>query len=197
MDHTIWDTDLIVTADQLKKMMGKPHEAVVKKSVSQMEEHVRHFLSLSPLFFLSTSDAEGRCDTSPRGDEAGFVKALDDNRLVYPERPGNRRVDSLLNMLENPQVGMLFVIPGMQEVLRINGRAALTTNVALIEQLEWSGKRPELAVVVEIQECFVHCPRALKQSDIWNTETWPNSEDMPSIKEMFNAHLKMNGYLLK
>lgn len=197
MNHTIWNTDLIVNADQLKELIGTPHEAVVKKSVSQMEDHVRHFLSLSPLFFLSTSDASGRCDTSPRGDETGFVKPLDDHRLVYPERPGNRRTDSLLNMLANPQIGMLFMIPGMQEVLRINGRAVLTTNAELIDQLGWNGKTPELAVVVEVQECFIHCPRALKQAGIWDAETWPEAEIMPSAKDMFNAHLQMNGYNLK
>lgn len=197
MNQTLWKTDLIVSADQLQALVGEPHEAVVKKSVSQMEEHVRHFLSLSPLFFLSSSNAAGRCDTSPRGDDAGFVKPLDDFRLVYPERPGNRRIDSLLNLLENPQVGMLFVIPGMQEVLRINGRAALTTNAELIEQMDWSGKTPALAVVVEVQECFIHCPRALKQSGVWDTEKWPKPEELPSTSDMFKAHLRMNGYEAK
>jgi PPOX class probable FMN-dependent enzyme len=197
VNSTSWDTDLIVNADQLRELVGTPHEAVVKKSVSQLEEHVRHFLSLSPLFFLSTSDASGRCDSSPRGDDAGFVKPLDDFRLIYPERPGNRRIDSLLNMLENPQVGMLFIIPGMQEVLRINGRASLTTNAELLEQMNWSGKTPALAVIVEVQECFIHCPRALKQASVWDKEQWPVAEDMPSVSEMFKAHLRMNGYETK
>ncbi|OMF35916.1 phosphohydrolase [Paenibacillus sp. FSL H8-0548] len=194
MNSTSWNTDLIISADQLRDLVGTPHEAVVKKNVSQMEEHVRHYLTLSPLFFLSTSDASGRCDSSPRGDDAGFVKPLDDFRLIYPERPGNRRIDSLLNMLENPQVGMLFVIPGMQEVLRINGRASLTTNAELIEQMNWSGKAPALAVIVEVQECFVHCPRALKQARVWDKEQWPEAEAMPSVSEMFKAHLRINGY---
>ncbi|WP_419872114.1 MSMEG_1061 family FMN-dependent PPOX-type flavoprotein [Candidatus Pristimantibacillus sp. PTI5] len=197
MVQASWNNDLIVTADQLKEIVGTPHEAVVKKSVSRMEDHIRHFLSLSPLFFLSTSDAAGRCDTSPRGDEAGFVKALNDHRLIYPERPGNRRIDSLLNMLENPQIGMVFLIPGMQEVLRINGRASITRNAELIDKMEWSGKTADLAVVVEVQECFIHCPRALKQSGIWDAQTWPAADDMPSTKEMFKAHLQMNGYDLK
>ncbi|CAM4185967.1 hypothetical protein FHS16_000122 [Paenibacillus endophyticus] len=190
------ETELIMTADQLKEIVGTPHEAVVQKSVSRMEEHIRHFLSLSPLFFLSSSDASGRCDTSPRGDEAGFVKSLDDYRLIYPERSGNRRIDSLLNIIQNPQVGMLFVIPGMQEVLRINGRASITKDAELIESMGWTGKAPELAVMVEVQECFIHCPRALKHSGIWSADSWPVAEDMPSTKEMFKAHLLMNGYEL-
>lgn len=197
MNHTLWNTDLIESAEQLRGLIGTPHEAVVKKTVNRMERHIRHFLSQSPLFFLSSSDVSGRCDTSPRGDEAGFVKVLDDFRLIYPERPGNRRIDSLLNVLENPQVGMLFLIPGMEEVLRINGRATLTRNSELIEQMEWSGKPPALAVIVEVQECFIHCPRALGQARVWDTATWPEAEELPSTMEMFKAHLLMNGYDLK
>ncbi|WP_138752477.1 MSMEG_1061 family FMN-dependent PPOX-type flavoprotein [Paenibacillus sinopodophylli] len=194
--QAIKDSELIVSAEQLKEIVGTPHEAVVKKSVSRMEDHIRHFLSLSPLFYLSSSDASGRCDSSPRGDEPGFVKTLDDYRLVYPERSGNRRIDSLLNIIQNPQIGMLFIIPGMQEVLRLNGRASITKDVELIEGMGWSGKAPELAVIVEVEECFIHCPRALKQSGIWSADTWPEAEGLPSTKEMFKAHLQMNGYEL-
>lgn len=197
MTNLLWEQDPVVSAGRLQELFGSPHEAVVQKSVDRIDEHIRHYLSMSPLFFLSSSDGSGRCDTSPRGDEAGFVKPLDDRRIIYPERVGNRRIDSLLNMLQNPQVGMLFIIPGMQEVLRLNGRVSLTENAELIESMGWSGKSPSLAVVVEAQECFIHCPRALKASDIWNSESWPSAEALPSPGEMFKAHLRMNGYEVK
>lgn len=101
--------DLITSADELKSLVGEPHEAVVKKSIAQVESHVIHYVSMSPLFFLSTADASGRCDVSPRGDEPGFVKVLDDHHIIFPERMGNRRVDSLLNIIANPQVGIFQV----------------------------------------------------------------------------------------
>ncbi|MFS0727985.1 MSMEG_1061 family FMN-dependent PPOX-type flavoprotein [Paenibacillus sp. 1P07SE] len=186
----------ITDPEQLRELVGAPHEAVVKKSIAQIDEHIRHFLSRSPLFFVSTTDKLGWCDVSPRGDEPGFVKVLDDRRLIYPERPGNRRVDSLLNLLDNPRLGMLFIIPGMQEVLRINGRAAITQQTELIAAQGFSGKTPQLAVIVEVEECFIHCPRALKTSGVWTYEEWLAKEELPSVSEMFQAHLAINGMKL-
>lgn len=186
--------DAVTSVEELRALVGEPHEAVVKKSINRIDDHVRNYLAMSPLFFLSTSNAEGQCDVSPRGDAPGFVRALDDRRLLYPERPGNKRVDSLLNILSNPHVGMLCIIPGLDEVLRINGRAAITRNRELLEPSARNGTVPPLGVVVEVEECFVHCPRALQQAGIWHTESWPPKEELPSIKEMFLAHIRMNGY---
>lgn len=176
-------------------MVGEPHEHVRNKAISYVDSHVQNFVSMSPLFFLSTSDQEGKSDVSPRGDEAGFVKVLDQFRLVYPERPGNRRIDSLMNILTNPGVGMLFLIPGMNEVLRINGTASITKDAEFIESMNWSGKTIGAAVIVDVEECFIHCPRAFKQAGLWDSETWVQSEDLPSSSEMFRAHLQINGLL--
>ncbi|MFH5185164.1 MSMEG_1061 family FMN-dependent PPOX-type flavoprotein [Paenibacillus sp. TAB 01] len=189
--------DLVTSVEELRELVGTPNEAVVKKSIAQIDEHIRHYLSKSPLFFLSTAGREGRCDVSPRGDAPGSVHILDDQRLVYAERPGNRRIDSLLNILSNPQVGMLFIIPGQEEVLRINGKAWITRNEELLRPLEWKGTPPKLGVIVEVEEAFVHCPRALKQAGIWDLESWPPAEERPSIQEMFKAHLQINGLTLK
>ncbi|MDR7316655.1 MSMEG_1061 family FMN-dependent PPOX-type flavoprotein [Brevibacillus nitrificans] len=189
--------DRITSADELRSLVGVPHETVVKKTIAQVDPHVRQYLSKSPLFFLSTANSEGKGDVSPRGDEPGFVKVLDDHHLIYPERMGNRRVDSMLNILENPQIGMIFVIPGLEEVLRINGTATLTKNAELLDQQEWKGKTLNIGVVVKVEECFIHCPRAFKQAGIWNTASWPEKETVPSILEMFRAHLQINGVQLK
>ena len=186
----------ITDPQQLRTLVGEPNEAVIKKSIDRIDEHVQGFLTKSPLFFLSTTDQRGWCDVSPRGDEPGFVKALDERHLIYPERPGNRRVDSLLNLLDNPRLGMLFVIPGLQEVLRINGRAAITDDQELIAAQAFSGKTPQLAVIVEAEECFIHCPRALKSAKVWAHEDWLSPKEHPSVQEMFRAHLAINGMSL-
>lgn len=186
---------LITDAAELQNMVGEPHEHVRNKAISFVDSHVEHFLSMSPLFFLSSSDREGRSDVSPRGDEAGFVKVLDPHRLVYPERPGNRRIDSLLNILTHPGVGMLFLIPGMNEVLRINGTASITKDEEFINSMGWTGKTIGAAVIVEVNECFIHCPRAFKQAGLWSSETWVDKESLPSSMDMFRAHLQINGLL--
>ncbi|RAJ02880.1 hypothetical protein DET54_10173 [Paenibacillus pabuli] len=186
---------LVTDAEELQTMVGEPSEQVLNKVISFVDTHVQHFLSMSPLFFLSTSDSLSKRDVSPRGDEAGFVKVLDQYRLVYPERPGNRRIDSLLNILSNPGVGMIFLIPGMNEVLRINGRASITKDEKFIASMGWSGKTIGAAVIVDVEECFIHCPRAFKQAGIWSSETWVDKESLPSTSEMFRAHLQINGLL--
>lgn len=186
----------ITSIEELRAFTGVPHEHIVKKTVASIDPHIAYYLSLSSLFFLSTSDHQGRCDVSPRGDEQGFVKVLDDQRLIFPERHGNRRADSLLNILENPKVGMIFLIPGMNEVLRVNGHARITKDSKLLEQMNWTGKTMGLGIIVEVEECFIHCPRALKTGNAWQPEAWVNQEQHPSTKDMFIAHLKMNGIVL-
>ncbi|WP_440111856.1 MSMEG_1061 family FMN-dependent PPOX-type flavoprotein [Paenibacillus sp. QZ-Y1] len=186
---------LITNVEELQSLVGEPNEQVRNKVISFMDSHVQHFLSMSPLFFLSTSDSADKSDVSPRGDEAGFVKVLDQYRLVYPERPGNRRIDSLLNILSNPAIGMIFLIPGMNEVLRINGRASITKDEEFVASLGWTGKTIGAAVIVDVEECFIHCPRAFKQAGLWSSETWVDKEKLPSTSEMFRAHLQINGLL--
>ncbi|WP_275898430.1 MSMEG_1061 family FMN-dependent PPOX-type flavoprotein [Paenibacillus sp. ALJ109b] len=186
---------IITSAEELQSMVGEPHEHVRNKAISFVDSHVQNFVSLSPIFFLSTSDREGKSDASPRGDGPGFVKVLDQHRLVYPERPGNRRIDSLLNILSNPGVGMIFLIPGLNEVLRINGTASITKDEEFIESIGWSGKTIGAAVIVDVEECFIHCPRAFKQAGLWSSETWVDQENLPSTSEMFRAHLQINGLI--
>lgn len=179
--------------EEIRELVGVPHEHIVKKAIPILDEHCRLFISKSPLLFMSTSNAEGKCDVSPRGDEPGSVKVLNENQLVIAERPGNRRADSITNILSNPHVGLVFLIPGLEEVLRINGRAYMIKNKEILSTMGVKGKEPVIGIGVEVEECFVHCPRALKASNIWNPEQWESIEDIPPLKQIFLDHLKING----
>lgn len=187
---------IIQSLDELRLRIGEPHIAVQNKVINRIDDHVRAFIAKSPLFFLSTSNEQGHCDVSPRGDAAGFVRALDDHRLIYPERLGNRRLDSLQNLIANPQVGMVFIIPGVETVLRINGRAWLTKDEELLESMKLNDKLPIAAVGIEVQECFIHCSRALKLSEIWEQKSWLPEQDQPDGMDMFRAHIALNGVVL-
>ncbi|MDR6554451.1 MSMEG_1061 family FMN-dependent PPOX-type flavoprotein [Paenibacillus qinlingensis] len=188
---------IIQSIDEIRADIGEAHPAVQKKVINQVDAHARAFIAKSPLFYLSTSHANGLCDVSPRGDSAGFVRVLDEHRLIYPERLGNRRLDSMQNMLTNPQVGLLFIIPGVDVVLRVNGRAWLTKDEELLSTMQLNGKSPIAAVGVEVQECFIHCSRALKLSKIWDSTTWVPEKEHPDSMEMFRAHLALNGVPLE
>ena len=179
--------------EEIRELVGVPHDHIVKKAIPIIDEHCRLFISKSPLLFLSTSNADGKCDVSPRGDEPGSVKVLNENQLVIAERPGNRRADSITNILSNPHVGLVFLIPGLEEVLRINGRAYMIKNKEILSTMGVKGKEPVIGIGVEVEECFIHCPRALKASNIWNPEQWESIEDIPPLKQIFLDHLKING----
>lgn len=185
--------EAITSLEELRGIIEEPHELVIKKSISFMDDHCKEFISMSPLLFLSTSDGQGKCTASLRGDAPGFVKILNAHQLVIPDRLGNRRLDSIVNILSNPHIGLLFLIPGLEGVLRVNGRGTIIKNKEVLNQMSVKGIAPLLGIGVDVEECFVHCPRALKESKIWVPETWHNKEDLPSIEEMFHSHIKING----
>mgnify|MGYP001244535881 CR=1 FL=1 len=188
---------LVQSLEALRELVGTPHEAVVQKSVAVIDDQAKNYIARSPMMFLSSSNEQGQCDVSPRGDYPGFVYVANAHQLIIPERPGNRRADSLSNIIKNPHVGMVFLIPGMEEVLRVNGQAVLIREHPVLEKLQWQGKAPAIGILVDVEECYVHCPRALKSAGIWNQESWPPKEQLPSSKDIFHAHLKINGYRLE
>ncbi|WP_332630393.1 MSMEG_1061 family FMN-dependent PPOX-type flavoprotein [Halalkalibacter flavus] len=187
----------ITTEEELRNIVGSPHKNVVNKTISIIDEHCKNFIAKSPLLFLATADSKGHCDVSPRGDEPGTVLVLNDHQLVLPDRPGNKRLDSISNILLNPQVGLLFLIPGLEDVLRINGRATIIKNDDILNQMSLKGKKPLLGIGIDVDEAFIHCPRALNQSNIWNHESWEDKETLPTLMEIFHAHLKINGVEVK
>ncbi|MGO4886338.1 MSMEG_1061 family FMN-dependent PPOX-type flavoprotein [Anaerobacillus sp. MEB173] len=183
----------ITTEEELREIVGTPHKLVEKKSISILDEHCKAFIKMSPLLFLATADAAGKCDVSPRGDQPGTVHVLNETQLVIPDRPGNRRLDSILNILSNPHVGLVFLIPGLEEVLRINGRATIIKDKQILSEMKLKNQAPSIGIGVDVEECFIHCPRALKESNVWNRDTWENEENLPTLMEIFQAHLKING----
>lgn len=197
MEKLDFSNGAVTSVEELREIIGMPHDLVIKKEISIMDEHCMRFISMSPLFFLSTSNVDGKCDVSPRGDFPSEIKILNHSQLVIPDRPGNKRVDSLKNILSNPHVGLVFVIPGLEEVLRINGKATIIRNRDILDKISEHRKPPLLGIGVDVEECFIHCSRALKKSGIWNSDTWKNKETLPSGLEIFHAHLKINGVAVK
>ena len=176
--------DEIRDPETLRAHLGEPSDLVRRKKLPQLDAHCRRFIALSPFLVLSTADAEGACDASPRGDAPGFVSVLDDGRLLLPERRGNKLADSLLNILENPRVGLLFLIPGVDETLRVNGRASLTREAALLAPLAVKDKAPELGILVEVEEAYLHCGKALIRAHLWDPASRIERDRLPSLGQM-------------
>ncbi|MEU1215846.1 MSMEG_1061 family FMN-dependent PPOX-type flavoprotein [Streptomyces sp. NPDC005791] len=160
------------SAEQLREILGEPWPIVIDKVHEELTEADLGLLARAPFCAVSTSDADGNCDTSPRGGEPGFTLVLDSRTLALPDLPGNRRGDSFHNILANPHVGLLYLIPGVMTVLRINGRARILTDAPFFDAMTVRGRRPDLALVVEIDEIYLHCPASLKRSGVWAPETW-------------------------
>ncbi|GLY28258.1 phosphohydrolase [Kineosporia sp. NBRC 101731] len=169
----------VTSVDALREVVGTPIQRVADKVMTRLEQPHREWLAASPFLLLATSAADGSCDVSPKGDPAGFVQVIDDTTVVMPERAGNRRVDGYLNILSNPRAGLLFMIPGRTDTLRINGRARIVSDAPFFDRMVVKGHRPVLALVLSVEEVFFHCGKAFMRSELWNQETW-NPEHLPS-----------------
>jgi PPOX class probable FMN-dependent enzyme len=177
----------ITSLEQLRDVYPPPKQRSLDKEIDHLDGHCRRFISLSPFAVLCTAAADGQCDASPKGGPPGFARVLDEHRLLIPDATGNRRLDGFQNMLENPRVGLVFMIPGMGETLRINGRVELTRDPALLEGSQTGGRPAELALVVHAEEVYIHCAKALIRSQLWDPGTWP--EQLPSAAEILSDHI--------
>ena len=178
----------IGSAAELRDLLGAPKPRAVTKERTRLHPRDREWLAVSPFCVVATSDGEGNCDASPKGDPAGhLVHVLDDTTIAIAERPGNRRADGYLNVLANPHAGIISMIPGRNETLRINGRARLLRDAPFFDQMIVRGNRPILAIVVDIEQIFFHCPKAFMRSRLWQPETW-RPDALPShatlVKEL-------------
>jgi len=160
---------------------GEPSHMSTAKQMDRLDRHCRHFIALSPLVVMATSDAQGRADASPRGDAPGFVAVVDDRTLLIPDRIGNKRADTAMNIVENPHVGLLFLVPGVNETLRVNGTVRLTLDPELLARLAVNGKPPVCGMLVAIEEVFFHCGKPLIRSDLWNPERRVPPGAFPSL----------------
>jgi len=177
-------THPLTSEAELGDLLGAPSELSVRKQLAALDHHCRAFIAMSPFVLIGTCDPKGRCDVSPRGDAPGFVLALDTQTLVIPDRPGNRRVDTLRNIVQTGAVGLLFMIPGVEETLRVNGRAWVVRDPDLLARTAARGKQPLLAIGVAVDECFLQCAKALKRSQLWNAAGWPERAALPSLAQM-------------
>ena len=174
----------ITSREELRSIYKQPGEGAVKKALSQLDPHCIAFIARSPFCVLSTSDQNGRLDASPKGGDPGFLKVRDASTVLLPDWPGNNRLDSFENILDNPHVGLMLMIPGMDETLRLNGSAVLSTDPALREELSIKGKLPISVLVITVEDVYIHCARALWRSDLWNAEKHINRVDFPSMGQI-------------
>ena len=189
--RTLKFKEVITSVDELRSMMGEPSEVALRKDIGQLDQHCRDFIARAPFVLVSTADRTGRCDVSPKGDAPGFVLVVDDHHLLIPDRPGNKRFDGIKNLLDNPGIGLLFLVPGSEETLRVNGRARIVRDPEWLARLAAHGKVPQLAIAVEVEEAFLHCAKCVKRSGLWEPARWPDREGLASPAQMFRDHAKL------
>lgn len=178
---------IIRTEAELRALIGEPAPLTCAKISDRLNPMTRLFIERSPLVCVATSDAAGQCDLSPRGDPAGFVRILDDRTLLLPERPGNRIADTLRNLLANPHIGLLFLVPGVTDTFRVNGRATLTTDPQLLSPCAVEGKVPTLGVLVDIVEAYTQCSKAFLRSRLWDPQRYVDPAVMPTGGQVLRA----------
>jgi PPOX class probable FMN-dependent enzyme len=175
---------MISAEDAIRSTIGEPTDLVKSKITDRLNGLTRQFIERSPFLCLATSGADGSCDVSPKGDPSGFVRILDEKTLLLPDRPGNRLADSLRNILQNPHVALLFVIPGVTDTFRVNGRAEIVDDPELLEQCAVEGKVPKLALRIRIDEAYTHCSKAFLRSNLWDPAGYVDRDELPSSGEI-------------
>lgn len=176
--------DVVASEADLRERFRQPGRLALLKQLDRIDHNCRRFIELSPFFCLATFREDGLADNSPRGDTPGFVQVIDERTLLIPDRPGNNRLDSMSNIVHNPNVGLLFFIPGVTETLRINGRARLIVKPELLERFAVRGRAPEVGILVEVLETFLHCSKALIRSRLWQEDAKVERAVLPSLGRM-------------
>ena len=186
--------DFITSHDELRAFYKTPEPTAgsIRKELKRLDGHCRAFIARSPFVLIGSSDGNGNADVTPKGDKPGFAAILDDNTIAIPDRPGNNRLDTLENIVVNPAVGLLFLIPGMNETLRVNGMAKITTDAPLRERLAVEGKPPLSVVVVTVKSAYMHCAKAFMRSELWKPESWPDRNAMPTLGEILRDQMAVD-----
>lgn len=183
--------EFIGSVEELRGHYGVRHDLAVKKELPLLDGHGRSFIGRSPFVLIGSQDADGNADVTPKGDAPGFVAVLDDRTLAIPDRPGNNRLDTWENVIANPAVGLLFLIPGMNETLRVNGTARVTADAALRERMAVDGKLPLTVLVVTMKAVYMHCAKAFIRSQLWKPESWPDRSSMPTLGAILRDQLAL------
>jgi PPOX class probable FMN-dependent enzyme len=182
----------IESVDDLRQIYRPAAGGAVAKVIGALDEHCRDFLAKSPFFVLSTADGDGRCDGSPKGGGPGFVEMLDEHHVAWADYSGNNRLDSFENVVDNARVALLFLIPGLNETLRINGVARLSTDPDLGERFAVDGRPAKVVVVVTVEEAYVHCAKALRRGALWEPESWIDEAGRPNAAAMVKDHARID-----
>jgi PPOX class probable FMN-dependent enzyme len=185
--------EFVTTRDQLRAIYKtpRPTDGSIRKELKALDGHCRSFIGKSPFVLIGSSDGAGNADVTPKGDKPGFADVLDDTTIAIPDRPGNNRLDTLENILLNPSVGLLFLIPGMNETLRVNGEARITVDAGLREKLAVDGKEPQSVIVVSVKAAYMHCAKAFMRSDLWKPETWYDRATLPTLGQILRDQLAL------
>ena len=181
---------IIRTVEEYRELRGDGSHLVYDKSMTVIDDHIRNFLAMSTFLTVASADAQGRMDVSPKGDPPGFVQVVDDHTIAIPEREGNRRADTFTNVLQNPAVALICFVPGMNETMRINGTASLTTDLDLLASMEYKGHKPVLAMLVHVEEAFIHCGKAPRRGRLWDAEAQIDRKSYPKMGEVMFDHGK-------
>ncbi len=184
--------NIISSEEELREIMGHPSEIVTQKTINYIDDYCRNFIEKSPFITIATSDLNGNFDVSPKGGPAGFVKILNDKMLAIPDRPGNRKADTLRNIIQNPNIGLIFLIPGIRETLRVNGAAKVITDIKILELLSFKGKVPSFAIIVEVKEAFMHCAKCIIRSNLWSKTDDDGKNTFPTLAEVLIDHSKID-----
>jgi uncharacterized protein len=184
-------TGIIGNEQELRAVYKQPTPIAVGKEIGHIDAHCRRFIELSPFICIGSMTPDGRGDVSPRGGAPGFVAVLDENRLAIPDRPGNNRLDTLLNILKQPAVGMLFFVPGFEDMLRVNGDAQITTDETLMRQFAVAEKLPLSVMVITVKQAQLHCPKAVKRAGLWDPECYVDRASFPTLGKILNDQLAL------
>jgi PPOX class probable FMN-dependent enzyme len=184
--------DIVTSEDEIRAVIGHPPDHSLAKAVNVIDEHSRRFISHSPFVFVASASAGGMIDVSPKGDASGFVQVLDNRTLAVPDRPGNRRIDTFRNVLQNPNVGLIFIIPGITYTLRVSGKAMIVRDSDLRQSMAVQGKLPEHVLVVDVEHVLGHCPKCMIRSGLWEPSAWSDTKSLPSFAEMLRAHANLS-----
>jgi PPOX class probable FMN-dependent enzyme len=183
--------EVVTTEAEIRAVTGEAHERAVAKVIRVIDDHSRRFIAASPFLFIATTNEDGTADVSPKGDPAGFVRVLDDRTLAIPDRLGNRRYDTFRNLLLDPGIGLIFLVPGITYTLRVSGTAIIVRDADLRASVAVNGKEPDHVIVVEVGRVLTHCPKCMIRSGLWTPEAWPDTSHVPSFAEALKAHARI------
>ena len=183
--------EFVTTREELRTIYKtpRPTDGSIRKELKALDGHCRSFIGKSPFVLIGSSDGEGNADVTPKGDKPGFAAVLDDRTIAIPDRPGNNRLDTLENILRNPSVGLLFLIPGMNETLRVNGDARITVDAGLRKRLAVDGKEPQSVIVVSVKAAYMHCAKAFMRAALWKPDTWYDRATLPTLGQILRDQL--------